>query len=96
MRGPSVGRYGRAGQKAEQEAPEDVAFEPRVLDFGVLGQSELWLHSPDAEDRFYSLGTAEPVCRDTKAVLAEAMDRFARQCSVESEDNGDEHDDRGG
>ena len=100
MRGPSVERYGKAGLVAEAEAPKDTAFEPRVLDFGVLGQTELWLHSPDAEDRFYSLGAAEPARRDAAAVMAEALSRAARQSLSEHEEQsgeaGSNHDGHGG
>lgn len=82
IRGSSVDRYGKAGLVAEAETPENIAFEPRVLDFGVLGQTELWLHSDHAEDRFYSLGAAEPVRRDGTTVMTEALRRAGRHSLV--------------
>jgi hypothetical protein len=56
-----TGSYGamvaQASALAESLAAEDIDYEARILDFGRLGMSALWLHAPQA-DKFF---TVEPI-----------------------------------
>lgn len=78
IKGPLVERFANAGARAESDQP-DGHYDARVLDFGRLGMSELWLHCPDRADIFYSLSDPEPVRRDAAAVLEKAAARALRQ-----------------
>jgi hypothetical protein len=72
VHGPSVKRLENAGRKAEQDAPVDQNYEPRILTFGTLGMSELWLHSETAPDRFYSLSDDVPEASTAEVMLHRA------------------------
>ncbi|MBD8637861.1 MULTISPECIES: hypothetical protein [unclassified Sphingomonas] len=99
IKGSLVDRFGKAGALAEEDAP-DRLFEARVLDFGRLGMSELWLHCEDGPDVFYSLATPEPSRREASEVLGEAGDRARRQARLSDGGGGKSKrhrkDDRGG
>ena len=76
IRGPTVSGFAAAGTLAEAELDgEEAEFEPRILDFGTLGLTALWMHSPTATDRCWSLGTDRPELGDTASLLAEARRR---------------------
>ena len=78
VEGPSVDRFAEAGHYAEQDAP-DRRFRPRVLEFGRLGMSELWLHGQGGDDLFYSLTDAAPTRRSAAEVFRDAAQRAQRR-----------------
>lgn len=52
---PSVAdRFGRALHAAANRLDDDD-YELRLLDLNLIGDSVLWLHRPDKEDRFFAL-----------------------------------------
>lgn len=70
----------KAAKLTKETASKPSRFEARVLDFGPLGMSELWLHSADgSKDKFFSLGAEDPQPRSAKEVFEEAEERPARQ-----------------
>ena len=90
VRGPSAQRLHDAGKRAEKEAPADQDFEPRILTFGTLGMTELWLHSQTGQDRFYSLTDDAPRPRSAEDVFKKASGLASQQPVYESgtaEDN---------
>lgn len=70
-RGSSVAILAKAGAMAEERASADISYEPRILDFGRLGMSALWLHSDQGLDRFFTL-ELEPKERSEAQLLNEA------------------------
>ncbi|MDT8278196.1 hypothetical protein RQ734_19185 [Roseomonas mucosa] len=99
IRGPSVERFQLAVEKATEKTPEGLKLEPRVLDFGPLGMTELWLHGiPEVEDLFYSLGKADSDASPRKAseVLEEAMERLRQQAVYPAPGDNAIDDDLGG
>lgn len=80
IRGPMVSHFAAAGVLAEDELEGGKAeYEPRILDFGTLGLTALWLHSDKAADRFYPLGDEEAKRRNTRFVLEQAVRRARLQ-----------------
>lgn len=106
IRGPTVSRFAAAGTLAEDELEGGGAeFEPRILDFGTLGLTALWMHSPAVDDCFYPLGDQHAKQRNSEFVLDEAVRRAELQPRAsETGGGGDEplaqitdpSDDRGG
>ena len=84
-RGSSAGILQRAGMMAERVASIDVAYEPRILDFGRLGLSALWLHSDQSQDLFFTL-ESDPQEQSETTILNEAMRRAHNR--REASDNG--------
>lgn len=79
-RGASADILARAGLIAEQAADPATNYEPRILDFGRLGLSALWLHSDVHADLFFTL---EPQPKQTSDVelIAEAERRARMRAS---------------
>lgn len=73
-RGSSAVILKRAGMMAERMASRDVAYEPRILDFGRLGMSALWLHSDQSPDLFFTL-EPDPQAQLEATLLNEAIRR---------------------
>jgi hypothetical protein len=84
-RGSSAAILAQASILAEKRLAADVSYEPRVLDFGRLGMSALWLHRKDGDDRFFTLET-EPKEQSEQELLGEAQSR-ARQ-RIDAADQG--------
>jgi hypothetical protein len=76
-KGRSVDMLTAAGQLAEDAAPPGTAYEPRILDFGRLSLSALWLHSQAAGDLLFRLDS-KPAAVSPADFLAEASRRARR------------------
>lgn len=81
-----------AGEKAAREIEADEAtYQPRVLEFGRLGRSALWLHAPDPEvkDRFFTV-SAEPEEVSGADFLAEAAEQAQARLAAAGESDDSE------
>lgn len=76
-RGQSSSILLSAARLAEDAADPEASYEARLLDFGQLGLSALWLHREDGPDRFFSLDR-EPRERGEDELLADASRRARR------------------
>jgi len=77
-RGNAAAMVIRAGSLAEASVTGTTPFEPRVLDFGRLGMSALWLHDSSGDDRFFTLED-EPREIDAAELLGRAAGRASRR-----------------
>jgi hypothetical protein len=86
-RGVSGNILARAADLAESTADPGVDYEARLLDFGQLGLSALWLHHDADDDRFYILGRQPRELKEDE-LISEAerrARRFLRQRPASSE-----------
>ncbi len=77
-RGNAAAMMIRAGSIAETSVVGTTPFEPRVLDFGRLGMSALWLHDAAGGDRFFTLED-DPREIDAAELLGKAAGRASRR-----------------
>ena len=86
-------RIAEAGRRAESAAEEDVDYEPRLLDLGMLDASMLWLKSDDPEaDLFFTLD-ADPQQVDRQQLLHHVASAAQRKLAAFEADDTDEDDD---
>lgn len=87
-RGQSTEILKRSVALAEQVVEPDVAYEARLLDFGQLGLSALWLYQEHGADRFFSLDR-EPHELKEDDLLADASARARRYVAKSDRGAGD-------